>query len=259
MNHKKWKRFDKLTEKCFYTMTGMEKDRECWNHAFELFQELVNDMKSGQPNGKLELYQVDDITDFEYDVQGWLDDYLDELDMNSEFEHLLEVCDALLEMFSWEDDDSSEIKFRKVSVLGALKRNDEAAELCRQWLADEPDNISAVTASVYASFARHDMETAEKLITQHISEDTQCTDENDILFTAASTYYQAAGKKKEKKRIDQAIKAYEKFLEEYWLGDDESDDEFVWGEDDEGDDGFAWREDDEDDDELAWGEDELPF
>lgn len=199
---------------------------------------------------------MDDITDFEYDVQGWLDDYLDELDMNSEYGHLLEVCDALLEMFSWEDDDSSEIKFRKVSVLGALKRNDEAAELCRQWLADEPDNISAVTASVYASLARDDMETAEKLITQHIREDTQCTDENDILFTAASTYYQAAGKKKEKKHIDQEIKAYEKFLEEYCLGDDE-DNELMWGEDDEGDDGFAWREDN--DDEFAWGEDELPF
>ncbi|MDE6055920.1 MAG: hypothetical protein K2G55_19685 [Lachnospiraceae bacterium] len=234
MNNKKWKRFDQLTLKCFNTMIGMEKDQECWNHAYELFKELVDDMKHEQPNGKLELYKVDDITDFEYEVQDWVDDYLDKLDMNHEYEQLLEVCDALLEMFCWEDDSPSDIRFRKVSVLGALKRNDEAATFCRQWLDDEPDNILAVTASVYAGLARHDMKTAEILIKQHISRDTECTEENAILFTAASTYYQVAGKKKEKKRIDEAIKAYEKILKDFWLGGD-------------------------DEDESMWEDDELPF
>lgn len=234
MKKKKWKRFEQLTVKCYYVMAGIENDRKCWDQAFELFKELVDDMKSEQPEGKMELYQMDEITDFEYDVQGWLEDYLDEIDVRKEYEHLLEICDALLEMFRWEEDDPADIKFRKVSVLGALKRNDEAAEYCKKWLSEEPDNIAAVTASVYASLALHDMETAEKLIRQHINEDTQCTDENDILFTAASTYYKAAGKKKEKKRIDKAIEAYEKYLEELWLGDDEDyEDEFIWGDDDE--------------------------
>lgn len=149
-----------LTEKCLYTMTGMEKDHECWNQAFELFKELVSDMKSERPDGKIELYQVDDITNFEYDVQGWMDDYLDKLDMNSEY-------DQLLEMFCWKEDNPSDIKFQKVSALDSLGRNDEAA----------------------------------------------------------SKYYQAAGKKKEKKRIDQAIEAYEKFLEEFWMSGDEEEDE----------------------------------
>lgn len=231
MNNKKWKKFGQLTEKCYYAMAGLEKERECWNQAFMLFKELVDDMKKERPDGKIELYQLDEITDFKYNVEGWLEDYLDEIDMQEEYEHLLKVCDALLEMFCWEEDTPSEIRFRKASVLGALKRNDEAAEFCRKWLEEDPDNISAVTASVYASLARHDMKTAEELITQHISENTECTEENDILFTAASTYYQVAGKKKEKKRIDQAIKAYEKILEAFWMGGDEDDDEFMWGED----------------------------
>lgn len=230
MIKKKWKRFEQLTGKCYSVMAGIEKDRECWNQAFALFRELVHDMAGEQPEGKIELYQVDEITDFEYDVEGWLEDYLDEIDLREEYGRLLEVCDTLLEMFCWEEDSPSDIKFRKVSVLGALRRNDEAAEFCRKWLSEDPGDISAVTASVYASLARHDMETAEKLIRQHISEDTQCTEENDILFTAASAYYKAAGKKKEKKRIDEAIEAYEKYLEEFWQGGDE--DAFVWGEDD---------------------------
>lgn len=231
MKNKKWKKFEQLTEKCYLVMAGAEIGHECWNQAFDLLRELVEDMKHERPQGKIELYQVDEITDFEYDVESWLEDYLDELDMHKEYERLLEVCDAVLELFSWEEDAPSDFRFRKVTVLGALRRNDEAAAFCRNWLEEEPDNISAVTASVYASLALHDMETGEKLIRQHIGADTECTEENDILFVAASTYYQAAGKKKEKKRIDQAIEAYEKYLEAFWLGDEE--DEFGWEDDDD--------------------------
>ena len=89
MNNKKWKKFGQLTEKCYYAMAGLEKDRECWNQAFMIFKELVDDMKKERPDGKIELYQLDEITDFKYNVEGWLEDYLDEIDMREEYEHLL--------------------------------------------------------------------------------------------------------------------------------------------------------------------------
>ena len=41
-------------------------------------------------------------------------------------------------------------------------------------------------------------------------------DDNDIMFTAASTLYQVTGKKTEKKVIDKAMKEYEKYLKEYF-------------------------------------------
>ena len=46
-----------------------------------------------------ELYQLDEETDYAYDIQGWLEDYLDDLDMRESKEKLLEVCDELIGMF----------------------------------------------------------------------------------------------------------------------------------------------------------------
>ena len=89
---------------------------------------------------------------------------------------------------------------------------------CEKWLAEEPDDPVAATAGIYMYLERRDMEAAERLIRQYIHEDTECTDENDILFTAAATYYKAAGKKEEEKRIQKALDEYEEQLEELFGG-----------------------------------------
>ncbi|MCI8789202.1 MAG: hypothetical protein HFH92_08860 [Lachnospiraceae bacterium] len=60
-----------------------------------------------------ELYQLDEETDYAYDIQGWLEDYLDDLDMRESKEKLLEVCDELIGMFRWEEEKPSDIRFLK--------------------------------------------------------------------------------------------------------------------------------------------------
>ena len=45
---------------------------------------------------------------------------------------------------------------------------------------------------------------------------SKCTDENNIMFMAASALYQVTGKKKEKKVIDKAMKESEKYLKDYF-------------------------------------------
>lgn len=229
MKNRKWKEFEKWTEKCYLVMSGIQNDRECWDKAFHVLREIAADEGSAQPERGIEPYQLDEDTDYEYDVQGWLEDYLDDLDMHEEYEKLLDTCGELLEMFRWEDGAASDIKFTKASALKSLGRNDDAMKFCRQWLAEEADNIYAVTASIYADIAARDLKAAEDLIKQHVPEGTQCTEENDILFTAASAYYKETGDRKEKKRIDQEIAAYEKRLKEYFMGGGyEEDDEFLW-------------------------------
>lgn len=68
-----------------------------------------------------------------------------------------------------------------------------------------------------------EFDAAEELIKRFISEDSECSEDNDIMFTAASRFYEVTGNKKEKKRIDKEIKKYEKYLEEYFndMGEDE--------------------------------------
>ena len=188
-----------------------------------------------------QLEQVDEETDYEYDIQEWIEDCLDEMDMRSELKTLLKMCDELLDMFGWPDYSGSDIRFRKASALGALGRKKEAADFCRKWIRREPENIAAATAGVYAFIGTGAYEAAEELAERFIFDRTQCTDETDIMFTAASGLYAAMGKTEEKKQIDAAIVKYEeevdRFFEEFEF--DEIDD---WDETDDEDD-----MDDEDD------------
>lgn len=232
MKSKKWNEFYKLTGKCYACLAGIEQDRGCWQEAFAVLKEIVTEARNSRPEYFAELYQLDEETDYQYDVEGWLEDYLDEVDMREEHEKALEVCDELLGMFRWEEEKPSDIKFLKASALGNLGRNEDALQFCRQWMAEEPDNIMAVAANIYTDIRSHDHEDAEKLIKQHIHEETRCTEENDILFTAASAFYKASGNKKEQKRMERALQEYEDYLEKYMMGMDE--DDLLFDDDDDG-------------------------
>lgn len=237
MKNKKWKEFGKLTGTCYVDLGMGTVKHEIWDRAFEVLKEIVADGRSRQPEFAAELYLLDEITDYEYDVQGWLEDYLDDLDMRENKDKLLKVCDELLGMFSWEEDSPSDIKFLKSSALNSLGRKDEAVKFCEEWLEEEPDNLAAVSANVYALLETRDMEKAEKLIKQHIHEDTECEDENNVLFEAAVAYYKAAGNKKEMKRLDKAREEYYKSIDhlfrEFGMSED---DEFIWDDEDEDED-----------------------
>ncbi|MGN0142750.1 MAG: hypothetical protein ACI4AD_11020 [Roseburia sp.] len=232
MQNKKWKQFSKLTEKCYNNMIGAEKDGSCWVQAFELLMEIVREERQTNPNYASELEMLEEVTDCEYDIQGWLEDCLDELDMREEHRTLLKMCDDLLDMFGWPEYTGSDIKMRKAAVMAALGQKKESAEFCKMWLQKEPENIVAATAGVYAFIEVKAFEEAEKLVERFIWDKSKCTDENDIMFTAASTLYQVTGQKKEKRVIDKAMKEYEKYLEDYYeaFESEYEDDEFLNGE-----------------------------
>lgn len=78
MQSKKWRKFDELTEKCYSNMIGMGKDGSCWQQAFELLKEIVGEERQKDPSCMSQLEMVDDVTDYEHDVQGWLEECLDE-------------------------------------------------------------------------------------------------------------------------------------------------------------------------------------
>ena len=170
---------------------------------------------------------LDEATDYKYDISEWLEDCLDEIDMREEYEVLFCMCDTLLSLFSWPDYTGSDLKFRKSCVLEALGRKNEAVSFCCKWFEKEPENIMAATAYVYALIGAKEYETAEKLIHQFIIDESECLEENEIMFRAASKYYGAIGDKNKKKQLDKVLKEYETYvdrmIEEEWLGSDEDD------------------------------------
>lgn len=238
MQNKKWKKFEKLTAACYSNMIGEVKDGSCWEKAFELFKEIILEERQKNPGFASELEMADDATEYEYDIQGWLEECLDEMDMRGEYEVLLKMCDDLLDLFAWPEYTGSDLKFSKSTALGSLGRNEERVKYCKEWIRKEPDNIVASTAGVYAYISVKEFEEAEKLADRFIPDKSECIEENDIMFTAASKLYEAMGKKKEKKQIDKAIKEYEKYLEQYFED-------------------MAFDEDDEDG--MDFWDDDLPF
>ena len=99
--NKKWKKFDELTVKCYFNMSGAEKDRRCWFQAFELMKEIILEERKSNPGFAPELELIDDATDYSFDIQGWLEDCLDEIDMWEDYDALLKMCDDLLALFRW--------------------------------------------------------------------------------------------------------------------------------------------------------------
>ena len=112
-------------------MIGANEDSTCWTQAFELLKEIALEEKKENPH--LQLETLDDITDYTYDIQGWLEDCMDEIDMSGNPETLLRMCNDLLDIFEWPEYIGSDIKFRKCSVLGALRRKEEAEAFCKEW------------------------------------------------------------------------------------------------------------------------------
>ena len=214
----KWKKFSKLTEKCYLNMIGAEKDAKCWEETFELLKEIILEERVINPNYATHLEMVDDVTDYEYDIQGWLEDCLDEMEMRGKDKVILKMCDDLLCLFDWPEYTGSDLKFRKSAAMKELGQKKEAAEYCREWIKEEEDNIVAAVAGVYAFIETEEFEVSEELVDKWILDKTLCTDDNDIMFTAASVLYGKMGKRKEKKQIDKALQAYDEYLESYFGG-----------------------------------------
>lgn len=240
MKNKKWKKFQLLTEECYNNMIGFGENNDCWKQAFELLMEIVMEERKQKPGFAAELEKLEEETDYAYDVSGWLEDCLDEIDMRGEQEILLKMCENLLDLFGWPEYTGSDLKIRKVFALLSLGKYQEAVSYFEKWLKKEPENITAAAAGIYVYIAVKDYEKGQELIDRFILNPNECTDENDIIFTAASKFYEATGNKKAKKQIDKALKAYEEYLEKYF---NEMDDELEFG----------------DEDDFEFDEEDLPF
>ena len=201
-------------------MIGAEKETSCWTQAFERLKEIILEERKANPEFAPELEQIDDATDFALDIQSWLEDCLDEIDMREDYETLLMMCDDLLDLFSWPEYTDSDINFRKAIVLQNLNRTAEAVTFCEQWLDKEPVNIVAATAKVYALLSAKEYNEAGKLVDRFIADKSECDDDNEIMFAAASKLYEFTGNKKAKKEVDTAIDKYDKMREEYFSDPD---------------------------------------
>ena len=229
--NKQWKKFDELTDRCYTDMIQNSADMKNWNNCFRQLTEIISDGRAQNPDFARELYLLDDETDYEHGVEGWLEDYLDELDMHEKYDELEAVCRKLLEIFAWEEEYPSDIRFSLTSAMRNQGKAEEALSYCEDWAAKETDNPYAAAALIYAKMGVNDLEGAEEVVRRYISDDTECGEENDMIFIAAMRLYQKNGNKKREKEMNHAIEEYDKKVEEELLAAD--DEEFdLWDDED---------------------------
>lgn len=216
--NRQWKKYDQLMEKCYLGMAGRGTDINGWNDCFDVLIQIIENERESNPDFGRELDLLDDETDYRHDVQGWLEDYLDELDMREMYSRLETVCRKLLKIFEWKEEYPSDIRFMLASALGNQGRVEEARKYCEDWETQEKDNPLAAAALIYSLLRMKDYEGAEEIVRQHIEEDTICSEENDVIFTAALQLYKANGNKKMEKKMDDALEEYDKALERCFMG-----------------------------------------
>ena len=76
----------------------------------------------------------------------------------------------------------------------------------------------AAASLIYSKIKVKDLEGAEAVVRRYISDDTVCSEDNDILFTAAFRLYKENGNREMEKKMNDALNMYDKELEEYFLG-----------------------------------------
>lgn len=229
MNNKKWKHFDALTEQCEENMAGMNTNTSCWKNAYLTLTDIVKEGRRNNPDFPKKLYDLDDVTDFEHDIQSFLADYFDTMEEHGKYKIILQSAEELLALFEWDESNIADIYFPKSTALSLLNRQKEAVEFCQKWLNDYPDNIFAVTALIHAminwyhSDNRVSLDSTKELVKKYIRPETKCTDENDILFIAASLLAETIGNEKMQKSIDDRLNAYEAQLDELLMSEDVDD------------------------------------
>ena len=86
-----WKKFDRLTSKCYANLIGADTNTDIWDKAYEVLGEIIHEGRSQNSSYIPELYLLDEETDYEYDVCGWLEDYLDYLDVGKQYEKFVQT------------------------------------------------------------------------------------------------------------------------------------------------------------------------
>ena len=120
------------------------------------------------PDFGKEFYQVDETTDFEYGVEDWLLDYLDELGAGGLHEKRCQVCDTIIGLFAWKEQSPADFMFEKSSALSAMGRADEAVALCEKWYQDEPESQLSAAALIYARINAEDYAELRLLLEAHV-------------------------------------------------------------------------------------------
>ncbi len=212
-----WGSFDNAKEQCYFAMASGTTSMDAWDDAFILFRKGIVRMNMEKSDEqKMSLEDLEEVTGWEHDFIGWLQDYTDELTMRGEYGELSEVVDFLLKNFD-EKRDVLELRSMEIECLWETGHATQAYEKSRKWLNEERRSVEAKAAFISACQHAGRLSEARKLIEKEHLFKVKCNNDNYGLFFAAAAFFKAQDDFKKAEKLETAMEIFDEEMEEQLL------------------------------------------
>lgn len=139
----KWERFAELTAHCYKAAEDGNTLNMCWNEAFDALMDVIAGEREEDESFARELGDLEKLTDFKFNIEGLILDYLDKLWKAGDYEKLCASGERIVNTFDWRVESSSAIRLRIINALVKMEKKDEAVQYCLEWIKAEPEDVNA--------------------------------------------------------------------------------------------------------------------
>jgi len=178
---------------------------ESWLSAWDKIKVLVKNAYK-----KPAIMDVDEATDFEYEIYNWFQDIEMELGNAKEHDKRIVFCHEVIDLFDWEVESPNNYMAAIGEALNDVGRIDESNEWFDNWLKNEPGNPYCINIYVWCLVLRNDLDKAKELLEKTITLDMECTMDNEMLFHRAEGLYEVIGDVDKAKSYKEKIEAFHK-------------------------------------------------
>lgn len=189
----------------FFEHNKMEKCLELWEPVWERLKKNV-----AKAFRKMEIFEVDDATDYEYGIDEWLSDMITAYYVRRDFQKCLQFCEDVKEVFAWEEQSPNEFNEMIGSSLLGMGKVEESDAWFEEWLQREPDNFDCVIACI-TYWQQRDQKEKAKALLDSTMESLTCNIENNIMFLRAASLYKMFG---DEEKSDYYKSVYDKFIDD---------------------------------------------
>lgn len=218
-----WDEWDDLAQKGYESFVDQKAEEGLgfWQAAWDIFQSAME-----QISEKETLYSLMELLDFEYPIDGWLQDYDMELGNAGRYEERIEFCQKVLELFDWQDEDDSCFRCGIGESLFREGKTEEAYQYYENWLTDDPQNVNGLNSFSWILFENGDTQKAYEVI-RKVTWGVSCYMDNSILFMRAKELAEYLGKEEESQWYQRQLDKFEESLKHWEMDEDEIFDEFT--------------------------------
>lgn len=212
-----WDEWDELVQKgyeCFEEQKS-EDGLSFWMDAWLIFQSIME-----QQAKITSLIGLMEEQDYVYAIDDWLQDYEMELGNERKYEERIALCQKIIELFSWQDDDGSCFQCGIGDSLFYEGKKDEAYRHYETWLEEDTQNINGINGFCWILSENGDIEKAYSLV-RRVTWARSCNVDNSILFMRAKELADSIGKQEESEWYQQQLDKFDESFRNWEMDEDE--------------------------------------